>query len=322
MKNNDYKFRGKLYRDVRKAIAESKITFVTGPAKCGKTVCLKQLAADLPNAVYVNFKTDFSSDEEKSEFMKRIVRDMLDGEETVYLLDDVLQMSHADIEIFRIDGPFSETFNIKTRVVFADSNSKVLEFIAHIGFGGFSAFVRESFLSYPQWLEYRETTEVSEKTYLDFLFNIGDFYKSFKGTKEYLQDYINETRSLYDSNIRHIIKDDIDGLDVEMLLNVLYAYLIGINGDIGKFAEMLAVNFGGNDVEEKALQIKIAETLSERRKAFFAMTPYNRKRSMVFLSHLRFITLTFVSEKLTVDPYIASKFLGEQNENLYGKSTH
>ncbi len=318
MKNNDYKFRGKLYRDVRKAIAESKITFVTGPAKCGKTVCLKQLAADLPNAVYVNFKTDFSSDEEKSEFMKRIVRDMLDGEETVYLLDDVLQMSHADIEIFRIDGPFSETFNIKTRVVFADSNSKVLEFIAHIGFGGFSAFVRESFLSYPQWLEYRETTEVSEKTYLDFLFNIGDFYKSFKGTKEYLQDYINETRSLYDSNIRHIIKDDIDGLDVEMLLNVLYAYLIGINGDIGKFAEMLAVNFGGNDVEEKALQIKIAETLSERRKAFFAMTPYNRKRSMVFLSHLRFITLTFVSEKLTVDPYIASKFLGEQNE-LYLK---
>lgn len=322
MNNNDNIFRGKLYRDVKKAISESSITFVTGPAKCGKTVCLKQLAADLPNAVYVNIKTDFSSDVEKSEFMKKIVKDMLEGGDTVYLLDDVLKMPHADIEIFRIDSPFSQTPNIKTRVVFADSNSKVLEFIAHLGFGGFSAFVRESFLSYPQWLEYRETTDV--ENYPDFLFNVGNFYSSFKGTKEYLRDYLNETRAIYNSDIRNIIKDDIENLDVEMLLNVLYAYLIGINGDIERFSQMLAQNFGGDEIDKKDLQIKISETLSGRRKAFFEMSPYDRKRSMVFLHHLGFITLTFVSEKLFVcgdfsfELKTANHFLREYSE-LYLK---
>ena len=280
--NNDHIFRGKLYRDIKTAIEQCKVTFVTGPAKCGKTVCLKQLAADLPNAVYVNIKTDFSSDKDKSEFMKKIVKDMSEGGDKIYLLDDVLKMPHADIEIFRTDAPFSAISNIKTRVVFADSNSKVLEFIAHIGFGGFSAFVRESFLSYPQWLEYRETTEVSEETYLDFLFNVGEFYGSFKGTKEYLQDHLNETRALYNSDIEYIIKDNIENLDVEMLLNVLYAYLIVINSDIERFSEMLAQNFGVDDNDTKDLQIKIAETLSERRRAFFEMSPYDRKRSQVY----------------------------------------
>ena len=38
-----YKFKRDIYRDIKMSIVNNVVTFLLGPRKCGKTICLKQI---------------------------------------------------------------------------------------------------------------------------------------------------------------------------------------------------------------------------------------------------------------------------------------
>ena len=51
-----YEFKRDIFNEVTDAIRKTNTVFLTGPRKCGKTVCLKQIDDESDNTKYVNFK--------------------------------------------------------------------------------------------------------------------------------------------------------------------------------------------------------------------------------------------------------------------------
>lgn len=323
--SNKYDFKRSFYFEAEKSAKNKSITFILGARKCGKTVCMKQLADSLPNAVYVDMKADFDTDEQRRKFTNRILDDIQNDKKSTYLIDEATYMALPDKDIAKIAGAFSDVINKNTRIVFSGSQSNALEFWGHIACGGNAAFIRTGFLSYPEWLAYRGTTEVSEKTYLDFLLNIRKFYDCFENTKEYLQGCLDETVISNRKAVEYIVGNSIDELDTEMLLDVLYASLVNLHNhtnyetfaNANQFAIMLAHYFGKelDVIETEKQQESITEIIGGRYKHFKAMSALDCKTAMQFLSNCGLTTLTYVSDELTVDPYIASKFLKETNES-------
>lgn len=326
--SKEYNFRRSFYYEAEKAIKEKSISFILGPRKCGKTVCMHQMDSAFPTAVYIDMKADFDNDEQRRKLVNQIVDDIQKGSDTIYLIDEASYMALPDKEISKIAGAFNEYNNHKTKVVFSGSQSNALEFWGHIACGGNAAFVRTGFLTYPEWLAYKGTTEVSEETYLDFLLNVRNFYDCFENTKEYLQGCLDETVMSNRKAVEYIVGNSVDELDTEMLLDVLYASLVNLHNNTkyetfanpNQFSDMLAHYFGGeiDSIDAKKQRERISEVLGNRYKRFKAMSAIDCKTSMQFLSNCGLTTLTYVSDELTVDPYITSKFLKETNE-LYRK---
>lgn len=318
--NNKYTFKRSFYYEAEKAINDSSISFILGTRKCGKTVCMHQLENSLENAVYLDMKSEFDTDEERRNAVNEILKSIANNVSIVYLIDEATYMAAPDKDIAKIAGAFSEYDNSDTKVVFSGSQSKALEFWGHIACGGNAAFIKTSFLSYPEWLAFKGITEISEKTYTEFLFNSRDFYKDFSNTKEYLQGCLDETVISNRKSVEYIMGNSAEDLNVEMLLDVMYASLVKLHNHTNYqsfsnpklLSDMIAYHFGDSLTEDE--EKNVAEIIGGRYKNFKAMDSYDCKTAMQFLSNCGLTTLTFVSDELTADPYIAEKLLKDSSE--------
>lgn len=318
--NNKYNFKRSFYYEVEKAINDSSISFILGTRKCGKTVCMHQLEDSLENAVYLDMKSQFDTDEKRRNAVNGILKNIANNDSIVYLIDEATYMATPDKDIAKIAGAFSKYDNQNTKVVFSGSQSKALEFWGHIACGGNAAFIKTSFLSYPEWLAFKGITEVSEKTYEDFLFNIRDFYKDFSNTKEYLQGCLDEMIISNRKSVEYIMGNGMEDLNVEMLLDVMYASLVKLHNHANYqsfsnsklLSDMIAYHFG--DSLSKDEEKRVSEIIGGRYKNFKTMNSYDCKTAMQFLSNCGLITLTYVSDKLTADPYITGKLLKDSSE--------
>lgn len=326
--NNNYSFKRSFYYDVKKAIQKKSIVFILGPRKCGKTVCLKQLSSDLANAVYVDIKAEFTTDQQTVSFCDKVIKDIQNNKNITYLIDEATYISFPDKEIARIANAFSAIFNSNTHIIFSGSQSIALEFWGHIACGNNAAFIQTGFLSYPEWLAYRKTTEISEATFLDYILNIHEFYCNFDNIKEYLRCCLDETVISNSKAAEYIIDNNTGDLDVEMLLDVLYASLINLHNNTTyetfanatQFAKALSYYFRDSvaEINKDILQNNITEILRGRYNSFKAMSAYDCKTAIRFLYNCGLLTLTYISDDFIVDPYITSKILKETNE-LYLK---
>lgn len=316
---NKYQFKRSCYYETKAAIQNYNISFILGPRKCGKTVCMRQLESSLQNTVYADMKSEFTTDDERRTYLQQILESIKQNSEVVYLIDEATYLALPDKDIARIAGAFAEYQNTNTKVVFSGSQSKALEFWGHIACGGNAGFIRVDFLSYPEWLAYKGMTEVSEQTYFDFLFGIRDFYKDFSGTKEYLQGCLDETVISNRKSIEYVLDNYTDELTVDVLLDVLYATLIKLHNttnpqtfvDVKLFERMVSNYFG--EMTESELK-RISDFLIGRYRAFRMMDGYDCKLAMQFLSNCGLTTLTFISDELEVDPYISQKLLKATND--------
>lgn len=318
-----YTFKRSVYYEVENAINEHNITFILGSRKCGKTVCMRQLESAFDNAFYIDMKSEFKTDKERMECVDRILKNIANNDDIIYLIDEATYMALPDKEIARIAGAFSEHENRNTRIVFSGSQSKALETWGHIACGGNASFIRTSFLSYPEWLAYKGITEVSERTYLDFLLNVREFYKDFDGTKEYLQGCLDETVISNRKAIEYVIDNPAEDLTVNMLLDVLYASLVKLHNHTNiqtfsnaKLFETTMEYYFRNITNDEVK--RISEVLGNRYRNFKLMDGYDCKCAMQFLSNCGLTTLTYVSDEMNVDPYIAEKLLKSTND-LYRK---
>lgn len=93
-----YNFKRDFFYEAENAIENSSITFITGPKKCGKTVCLRQLADADENALYINMKYDFDTDEKRNDVVSGVVNSIANGQKMIYLIDDA-NIWHYPIKI-------------------------------------------------------------------------------------------------------------------------------------------------------------------------------------------------------------------------------
>ena len=107
MSYTQYNFKRDFFYEAENAIQNSSITFITGPKKCGKTVCLRQLADAYENALYINMKYDFDTDEKRNDVVSRAVNSIANVQKIIYLIDDAEYLALPDKDIAKIAGAYS-----------------------------------------------------------------------------------------------------------------------------------------------------------------------------------------------------------------------
>ena len=281
--SSSYAFKRNFYRDVEKAIGKSSVTFLLGPKGCGKTVCLKQLRDnfsyqnDFEEVVYIDAKNDLASADEKSSFIDGVIKSVYNNEKKLFLVDETTYLEQPDIAINCVEDAFTSLRNTNTKVVFAGNPSGALECWGHRAFAGDAVFIRPDLISYPEWLDFKGITEVSEKTYKQFVFGVREFYTDFYTTHEYLQSCLDEAEVSDQRAAEMVLKNDCDGLTADKLLDVLYAAL--------------------------------GDKLSERYDSDRNMSAYELRQALKFLTRCGIIAVTYISSSFDTKPYVVEDLL-------------
>lgn len=300
-----YDFKRSFYYDVEKSVEQCKVTFILGARKCGKTVCMMQLADAFEEAEYYDLK---SMDEDETVELRDVIIDsILRNEKKIYLIDETTYFIFPEKTIAKIAAAFVSGGSSDTRVVFAGSQSIALEAWANRAFAGNAKFVYADFLSYPEWLTYKGITEVSEETYNGFLFGTREFYSDFVSLDQYLQGCLEETiiSNYKTSNI--IFHNECDKLDVQILKNMLYATLIAqedrpnINKFFDKDKVVREIRSSLKDaykvVGKDEVQRRIDKIFAGRLGKYSALDMEVFRQGLVFLYQSGLITLTHVTDE-------------------------
>lgn len=328
--NSEYTFKRSFYYDVEKAVSESSVTFLLGARRIGKTVCLKQLhdtfstGKKFDEVMYVDVKRDFSSTLDKSLFVNDVREAILSNEKKLFLIDEVTYLNQPDGAIMDIQDAFTSLRNTNTRVVLAGSQSRALECWGHRAFAGDALFVRPDFLSYPEWLAYKGISEVSEKTYEQFIRGTREFYSNFHGTKEYLQGCLDETVMSNLKSVGLILNNECDRLNADKLLDVLYASLVSSHRQerydtffSPKHLQDTITRYFPEEIKKisnETLVKEISSYLSERYRNYQDMSAYEIRQALQFLHNCGLITITYVSSSFDVKPYVIQDFLNEAED--------
>lgn len=264
-----YPFKCDFYKHVVKSIQENGTTFVLGPRRCGKTVCLTQVNDAYENAEYVDFKK-LNTEQQGMEVLSCIQKSIEDDEDKIYLLDEMTYALLPEKYICEIAYLFTENDPHNTKVVFSGSQSLALDKWGHIAFCGSAGFIRTDFLSYAEWLRYKNIEKPSEENYERFLYETPEFYK-IENMEEYLQACLDET-VISNNRTSNIIRgNDCFLPDVEVLLDVCYATLFTLHNQVnsGTFIKNESleknISFYFNSVCEKLeLDKRISESFESR----------------------------------------------------------
>lgn len=298
-----YDFKRSFYYDVEKSVERNKVTFILGARKCGKTVCMKQLAEALSDAEYHDAK--LMTEDETVDLLDKIVDCIRNNQKKIFLIDETTYLLFPEKMIARIANSFADCRNTNTKVVFTGSQSVALEAWASRAFAGNAMFIYTDFLSYPEWLAYKGICEVSEKTYNQFISGTREFYSDFISLDMYLKGCLEETiQSNYKtSNI--IFHNECDALDVQTLKNILYAALIAqsdrpsLQNFFDKEALFKKIRFSFKEayhaVGSNTVRNRIDDIFSKRITAYSSTNFETLKQGYIFLQKCGLVTLTYVS---------------------------
>ena len=303
--STEYDFKRSFYYDAEKAVEDSSVSFLLGARKCGKTVCMKQLADSLSNAEYFDIKSMDADD--VIDLRDEIISCIGANANKIFLVDEATYFDTPEKVIAKIANKFTDCRNTNTRVVCAGSQSVALEAWASRACAGNASFVYADFLSYPEWLAYKGIDEVSEKTYNQFVLGTREFYRDFVSLDQYLKGCLEETITSNFKTSNVILNNSCDRLNEKILKNILYAALIaqGDRLDIIRFFDKNKVfrevrssfksafrAIGGDEVQKR-----IDEIFSNRLEAYSSLDMETFRQGLIFLYRSGLITLTYVSDE-------------------------
>lgn len=257
-------FKRDFYYEIKNYLSEYNVVFVLGPRKCGKTFALLQLKENYGEiAEYVDFKG--FSEEESMEKINAIAESIEKGEDKIYLLDEATYIFFPEAEIEKIALKYNENnqkeIDSKTKIVFTGSQSLALETWGRLSFCNQAAFVKTSFLTYSEWMKYKNRTDIGEESYLAFLQGTFEFYRDFKSLEDYLSGCLNET-VISNSKARNYIRGNAcDLVDVDNLIDILYITLFSLH-DQTSAANFFKTNAFADKVVYISRQLKDVNPLS------------------------------------------------------------
>lgn len=307
-----YPFKRDFYADVVKSVSKNKATFLLGPRKCGKTVCLLQVRDDYKNAEYVDYKKE--TERESMEVLSRIRESIENDEDKIYLLDEITYALNPEKYVCEIAYLLTENTPRNTRVVFSGSQSLALERWGHIAFCGSAGFIETYFLSYAEWLRYKNIEEPSEESYERFLYETPEFL-GFDSMKEYLQGCLDETAISNIKTSNYIYGNDCDLLTADILLEVCYATLFTLHNHVTSTTFTKSdylktdINFYFEKVcRELDLDKRIQESFVGKYGNFKKRDWQTLEQAFLFLKNCKLITVTPVVENLENVPDIGRDF--------------
>lgn len=298
-----YSFKRKLYYDTEKSIENTSVTFLLGPRKCGKTVCLQQINEAYSQSEYYNIKN--MTENEAAVLYNQILNDINNSVDKIYLIDEVTYFDVPEKVIANIAFAAGGNNERKTKVVFAGSQSIALEAWANRAFAGNAKFIYGEFLTYSEWLEYNNTDEVSAKTYNDFLYGVKSFYKDFITLDQYLKGCLEETiqSNLKTSNV--IPHNECNKLNVNILKNVLYAALLAqedtpsINTFFDRYKILREIRTFMSEpyqaIGSEEVKNRIDNIFAERLASYSSTDMQTFRQALIFLYKCGLITLTNIS---------------------------
>lgn len=319
-----YEFRRPIYQDVVKSLSKTNASFLLGPRKCGKTVCLRQIEESHKNSEYINFKL-LKTDESQDVFEK-IRNSIRNNEPVIYLLDEITYASLPEKEICSIADVLTEVEHTNTKIVFTGSQSVALEAWERRAFCGTASVIKADFLNYAEWLQYKKIEEVSEQTYQRFLNEVSEFY-GVHSLEEYLTGCLEETVISNAKTSNYIYGNDCHLVDVETLIDICYATLFTLHNHVNnqtfskqdKLTENIAYYFRNacKDLENGELQQRIANSFIGSYNSFRTKDLDTLKQSFLFLKQCGLITITPVTDTIERVPNIYKDLKAEESRINY-----
>lgn len=313
--DNQHDFRYRFKRDAFFKLCDSiqanEVTFLLGPRKCGKTVCMKQYAHEYADsAEYIDIK---SVVDKKStvDYLKECILKKYDK---TILVDECTYFSSPAEDIQSIITCYDEVES-PTRIVFSSSQSVALEAWANRSFSGNTGIVRVDFIDFREWLAYK-SLPLSEDSYFDFILNTDAFY-DFKSCEAYLAGCLNETVLSNQKAIDQIPFNDCDLINADILILVLYSILFSKHNHISyeqiakadrlsQDLDWLAQDVQGaydahQDVEVSDEDIAVLFSRLQVNYKLFSMLDANTiKQAIVFLYKCGLISISCVVSDLAV----------------------
>lgn len=188
-------------------VKESNAVFVMGPKCCGKTICLKQMEKEIPEAKYIDFKK--LSAEESKAIQAQVLRSIEEYEPVLYLLDHIayadkrfLYSIYKTLSWSRVKvGNHTDIFEQGTHIVLCGSTSAIMEHWYTFAFGGFHC----------------------TKLYVDFPYDERIKTSWIHSIEDYLKGYLEEIRMamLKSGDVPEEIVPKCDLLDEHVLMDIL-----------------------------------------------------------------------------------------------------
>lgn len=291
-----YTFKRDVYTKLEETIAANEVTFVLGPRKSGKTVCLHQYEHEHDNVVYIDIKKQ----KDRKLIVQLIKSKILTNIDEVILVDECTYFDSPAEDIQDIITCFDEIASV-TKVVFSGSQSVALEVWANRSFAGNTGIVRIDFLNYAEWLRYKSLA-VSEDSYLDFIMHVDSFY-DFKSCEAYLRGCLNETVISNSKSLDIIPHNECDLLTADILMLLLYAIMFSKHNHTSYacFSDANRLNIDISRTTDTDLSSKIQDLFSKLELNYSLFTTLQAatiRQAIVFLYKCGLIQVTKVVSSL------------------------
>lgn len=315
-----FEFKRDFFYELLSAIDKSHVTFLLGPRKCGKTVCMRQIEHNIDHTFYESFKN--LNQDESMRLFQGIIDDIKNDKEIIYLLDEITYAFRPENEINRVADCFATYENTKTKIVFTGSQSLALESWGNRAFCGNAMFLHVDFLSYGEWLKYKGGLAASIKTYTEFLYNVRDFYQ-FKSLESYLKGCLEETIISNYNTSNYVFGNDVDSVTLDSLLDICYTTMFTLHNHVNnstfsknsKLLDDLGYYYREvcEDFESTELSSRIATSFIGRYNSFKARDLRTLKQSFNFLQKCDLITITPMMDNCTAEINIERDLLSDES---------
>lgn len=228
-----FDFKRDIYYGTLYALWEYPVVFLYGARNTGKTVCLKQLAGELPDAEYYDIKSieDLAAFRLKDKIQKCIIS----NEPRTFLVDnpgycrqcgDVLEeLEHAFDEL-------GEDVRPETRIVFAGGSPRAMRSLASRYFGDMAEHIVSDFPSYSEWLRFYDAFDNPENRER-FMFGKSGLTNRFVTFDGFLMGCLAETEVVNYNAPNYVIGNECELLNEHILKNILFAVLArGLGADL------------------------------------------------------------------------------------------
>lgn len=300
--NTDDGFYRDFYYELERFLTSDLNVFIlTGPRKVGKSFALRQLKNKYShNTFLIDFKQLDNQAQETAK--ERVIKTIMQEPDCIILIDEITYLEGADLFLASLDTLIDDV-NSKCKIIITGSQQIAIRQWALRAFSNKAKFLNVRFLDYHEWLRYVKSDRITEDTFKDFVLNVHNFSK-FSSIRDYLESLLDETIiSNFKSN-NVIFRNDVSGVTVEDLLNVMYCTLISLHNQLNcnsfykkdRYLQDVKSYYVQQMFTTEDLNKCVEDSIMKNYRKALNMDNEKFKRVIGFLLENRLITLTYVSK--------------------------
>lgn len=314
----------KIYYQCKDWIDNSNKNFlvITGPRKCGKTVCLEQIKEYYCTEHYYNFK-EISSVDECNRVMEEVI---LPAKEGLFLLDEITYLTGYMHQLTAIDNSIVRN-NVNgiqdtRKFIITGSHSYAIQNASMLALSTNATYLQTSFIDFEEWLlwrghiskygqEYKPTT----LDFKDYVCNSNLFTK-IDNNADYIKSCLDETviceLSLH-SAVNGMVPSE--SIDTETVLSILYSFLAKLHKKAtiktlqNPVGGIVSARISNDDIKKQVKQSELERRVEEVFENLRSNKVPNNfeviRTAIILLQQLDLITVTIpldnIDNKIMVD---------------------